>query len=191
MHVLEAVRSLPDDRREALIMRFALGMDNREIARALGSHGGSDEGADPSRDQAARGGGRSKEQDGVVTMSTPRHGKRLRAVEIVRLLEAALAPVEPPARLGDELEVRLAEVTGALRRSRSSPTGSSAPCATRATGCARRPRSRSAPPRARRCARLHAPRARASAAAGLRGIADQGGASCATPSRTPARGLIR
>ena len=28
--------SLPDDRREALIMRFALGMDNREIARALG-----------------------------------------------------------------------------------------------------------------------------------------------------------
>ena len=25
----------PDDRREALIMRFALGMDNREIARAL------------------------------------------------------------------------------------------------------------------------------------------------------------
>jgi RNA polymerase sigma-70 factor (ECF subfamily) len=29
------VRQLPDDRREALIMRFALGMDNREIARAL------------------------------------------------------------------------------------------------------------------------------------------------------------
>ncbi len=34
--VLEGVSSLPDDRREALIMRFALGMDNREIARALG-----------------------------------------------------------------------------------------------------------------------------------------------------------
>ncbi len=34
--VLEGVRSLPEDRREALIMRFALGMDNREIARALG-----------------------------------------------------------------------------------------------------------------------------------------------------------
>ena len=33
--VLEGVSSLPDDRREALIMRFALGMDNREIARAL------------------------------------------------------------------------------------------------------------------------------------------------------------
>jgi RNA polymerase sigma-70 factor (ECF subfamily) len=34
--LLEAVRLLPDDRREAMIMRFALGMDNREIARTLG-----------------------------------------------------------------------------------------------------------------------------------------------------------
>jgi hypothetical protein len=34
-------------------------------------------------------------------------------VEIVRLLEAALAPVEPPARLGDQLEARLAEVQAA------------------------------------------------------------------------------
>ena len=34
--VLKGVRSLPEDRREALIMRFALGMDNREIARAMG-----------------------------------------------------------------------------------------------------------------------------------------------------------
>ena len=33
-----ACSELPDDRREALIMRFALGMDNREIARALGPH---------------------------------------------------------------------------------------------------------------------------------------------------------
>ena len=33
--VLGGVRRLPEDRREALIMRFALGMDNREIARAL------------------------------------------------------------------------------------------------------------------------------------------------------------
>src|SRR6187401_1179250 len=39
--VLQAVRSLPDDRREALIMRFALGMDNREIARALGRSEGA------------------------------------------------------------------------------------------------------------------------------------------------------
>jgi RNA polymerase sigma-70 factor, ECF subfamily len=33
--VLQGVSKLPDDRREALIMRFALGMDNREIARAM------------------------------------------------------------------------------------------------------------------------------------------------------------
>jgi RNA polymerase sigma-70 factor (ECF subfamily) len=33
--ILAAVQELPDDRREAVIMRFALGMDNREIARAL------------------------------------------------------------------------------------------------------------------------------------------------------------
>ncbi len=39
--VLEAVKELPDDRREALIMRFALGMDNREIARALGRSDGA------------------------------------------------------------------------------------------------------------------------------------------------------
>ena len=33
--VLEGVSRLPDDRREALIMRFALDMSNKEIARAL------------------------------------------------------------------------------------------------------------------------------------------------------------
>jgi RNA polymerase sigma-70 factor (ECF subfamily) len=33
--VLGAVGKLPEDRRDALIMRFALDMDNREIARAL------------------------------------------------------------------------------------------------------------------------------------------------------------
>jgi RNA polymerase sigma-70 factor (ECF subfamily) len=39
--ILEGVQELPDDRREALIMRFALGMDNREIARALGRTDGA------------------------------------------------------------------------------------------------------------------------------------------------------
>jgi RNA polymerase sigma-70 factor (ECF subfamily) len=39
--VLNGVQMLPDDRREALIMRFALGMDNREIARALGRSDGA------------------------------------------------------------------------------------------------------------------------------------------------------
>jgi RNA polymerase sigma-70 factor (ECF subfamily) len=39
--VLEGVSNLPDDRREALIMRFALDMDNREIARAMGRSEGA------------------------------------------------------------------------------------------------------------------------------------------------------
>ena len=41
VEVLTGVTNLPDDRREALIMRFALGMDNREIARALGRSEGA------------------------------------------------------------------------------------------------------------------------------------------------------
>jgi RNA polymerase sigma-70 factor (ECF subfamily) len=39
--ILEGVGELPDERREALIMRFALGMDNREIARAMGKTDGA------------------------------------------------------------------------------------------------------------------------------------------------------
>jgi len=39
--ILESIKELPDDRREALIMRFALGMDNREIARAMGKTDGA------------------------------------------------------------------------------------------------------------------------------------------------------
>jgi RNA polymerase sigma-70 factor, ECF subfamily len=39
--VLAGVTKLPDDRREALIMRFALGMDNKEIARTLGRSEGA------------------------------------------------------------------------------------------------------------------------------------------------------
>jgi RNA polymerase sigma-70 factor (ECF subfamily) len=39
--IIDGVQELPDDRREALIMRFALGMDNREIARALGRSDGA------------------------------------------------------------------------------------------------------------------------------------------------------
>jgi RNA polymerase sigma-70 factor (ECF subfamily) len=39
--ILDEIQNLPDDRREALIMRFALGMDNREIARALGRTDGA------------------------------------------------------------------------------------------------------------------------------------------------------
>ncbi|MSO41136.1 MAG: sigma-70 family RNA polymerase sigma factor [Solirubrobacterales bacterium] len=39
--VIEQIDNLPDDRRDALVMRFALGMDNREIARALGRTDGA------------------------------------------------------------------------------------------------------------------------------------------------------
>jgi RNA polymerase sigma-70 factor (ECF subfamily) len=39
--IMDGIRELPDDRREALIMRFALGMDNREIARAMGRSDGA------------------------------------------------------------------------------------------------------------------------------------------------------
>lgn len=38
---LAGVADLPEDRREALIMRFALDMDNKEIARALGRSEGA------------------------------------------------------------------------------------------------------------------------------------------------------
>jgi RNA polymerase sigma-70 factor (ECF subfamily) len=39
--VMEGLTHLAEDRREALIMRFALGMSNREIARALGRSDGA------------------------------------------------------------------------------------------------------------------------------------------------------
>jgi RNA polymerase sigma-70 factor (ECF subfamily) len=39
--VMQGLTRLPNDRREALIMRFALGMGNREIARALGRTDGA------------------------------------------------------------------------------------------------------------------------------------------------------
>jgi RNA polymerase sigma-70 factor (ECF subfamily) len=39
--VMDNLEHLSEDRREVLIMRFALGMDNREIARALGRSDGA------------------------------------------------------------------------------------------------------------------------------------------------------
>ena len=39
--IMSGLDRLPDDRREALIMRFSLGMSNREIARALGRSDGA------------------------------------------------------------------------------------------------------------------------------------------------------
>jgi RNA polymerase sigma-70 factor, ECF subfamily len=39
--VIDRLDGLPEERREALIMRFALGMSNREIARAMGKTDGA------------------------------------------------------------------------------------------------------------------------------------------------------
>jgi RNA polymerase sigma-70 factor (ECF subfamily) len=39
--VMAGIEELPEERREALIMRFALGMDNREIARAMNRSDGA------------------------------------------------------------------------------------------------------------------------------------------------------
>ncbi len=39
--IIAGIQKLPDERRDALIMRFALGMDNREIARAMGKTDGA------------------------------------------------------------------------------------------------------------------------------------------------------
>ena len=59
--VLEGVSKLPDDRREALIMRFALDMDNREIARAMGRSKGH-QGVDSQSDTAAGAGLNEEDQ---------------------------------------------------------------------------------------------------------------------------------
>ena len=39
--IIAGIQELPEERREGLIMRFALGMDNREIARAMGKSDGA------------------------------------------------------------------------------------------------------------------------------------------------------
>src|SRR3954462_7567147 len=102
--VLEGVSKLPEDRREALIMRFALDMDNKEIARALGRSEGAtkvlihraikqleqrlEEG------RAAGGGG------------GPRRG-------VGPPLRGALAPAAPPIDLAERMERRLTAMTDA------------------------------------------------------------------------------
>ena len=86
---MDNLEHLPDDRREALIMRFALGMDNREIARALGR------------------------TDGATKVLIHRAIKQLQeemddewaseraagSWDVERLLADALRPIEPPERL--------------------------------------------------------------------------------------------
>ena len=95
--VLEGVSKLPEDRREALIMRFALGMDNREIARALGA---------PREPRRCSSTGPSS--------SWSRASRRTAMSDIERverLLRSALVPMDPPEALSDRLERSLSELT--------------------------------------------------------------------------------
>ena len=90
--ILECVQQLPDDRREALIMRFALGMDNREIARALGRTDGATKvllhRAIRQLEELVK---KAEDGNGVSGMSQP--------FDIEARLQAALAPIEPPEEL--------------------------------------------------------------------------------------------
>ena len=141
--VLDGVRQLPDDRREALIMRFALGMDNREIARALGPLRRRHQGADPPRDQAA-GGDRRRSSSGVRPMTEA-------LPNFEGLLREALAPVEPPEDLVERLEGTLHEHHRAGRgRARGvGALGDARPAQLGAPGG--RDRRRAAPPARRSC----------------------------------------
>ena len=88
-------------------MRFALGMDNREIARALGPH--------------ATGRPRCcihraiRQLEGIVKPRRHRRDDRARAGATPptsrRCLRRALAPVEPPEELASRLERTLVELT--------------------------------------------------------------------------------
>ena len=92
--ILDGVQQLPDDRREALIMRFALGMDNREIARALGRTDGATK---VLLHRAIR------QLEGIVARPPP--NRRRRAVssgttDFEALLREALTPGRPARRPG-------------------------------------------------------------------------------------------
>ena len=114
--MLDGVRMLPDDRREALIMRFALGMDNREIARALGRSDGA------TKVLIHRA---IKQLEEIVSDPVPARRRALALRRLPRrrasvtdpassfesLLREALAPVEPPAALALRLEETLTSIT--------------------------------------------------------------------------------
>ena len=118
--VLAGVANLPDDRREALIMRFALDMDNREIARALGRSEGATkvlihraikqlgeelegEGDDRRRATTALGARRSSRPSTWASAWSPPHRDRRRRGRGARRL-GALGDARPaqlgPARRG-------------------------------------------------------------------------------------------
>ena len=92
-----ASRALPDDRREALIMRFALGMDNKEIARALGRSEGATKVLLHARSSNSRRG-----------LGGRGHERRREASAAARWCRSSR-----PDALGDRLERRLTEITDA------------------------------------------------------------------------------
>ena len=100
--ILRGVQQLPDDRREALIMRFALGMDNKRDRAGARPHRRGDQGVDPSSHPATRGHrpGRRQRLPEVTDVSTP-------FPDIEARLRDALAPVDPPIHLQQRLETTL------------------------------------------------------------------------------------
>ena len=104
--ILDGVQQLPDDRREALIMRFALGMDNREIARALGRTDGATK---VLLHRAIR------QLEGIVAepaaVDDRGDEERMSATDFEALLREALTPVDPPADLAQRLEATLVSLT--------------------------------------------------------------------------------
>ena len=110
--ILEGVQKLPDDRREALIMRFALGMDNREIARALGR---SDGATKVLLHRAI------KQLEEIVSEAPRPEARRssrtvsASAPDFESLLRQALHPVEPPTDLRERLEATLVSLTEAAQ----------------------------------------------------------------------------
>ena len=105
--VMANLDHLSDDRREALIMRFALGMDNREIARALGRTDGATKvlihRAIKQLQEEMEGSG------GAMSEARPLAGDW----DVEALLTDALRPIDPPERLSGRLEETLSAVTQA------------------------------------------------------------------------------
>ena len=87
---------LPEDRREALIMRFALGMSNREIARALGRTDGA------TKVLIHRA---IKQLEELIAMTEAAGELRLE-----HLLADALRPIEPPEDLASRAQATLGTI---------------------------------------------------------------------------------
>ena len=103
--VMSGLDRLSDDRREALIMRFSLGMSNREIARALGR---SDGATKVLIHRAIK-----QLEEELQTREGRAMSERFESEDLERLLADALRPIEPPERLGGRVETTLSKVTDA------------------------------------------------------------------------------